>query len=184
MNRQDKLAIALVIGVIALVWLLAHVPAAQSYVTPTWTVPPSAVMPIAGEQQVAKSPPQWSARQLAASPAASPRPEQPLPPAVGRASATPSHTLAELVATGTASWYDAGPGWYAALPGPWRAGRTVTVCGPAACASAPIVTSCVCGTHVIDLSPSLWERVAGMNTAERWRYGVVSVSIVIEGGAK
>jgi hypothetical protein len=198
---SDRRAIALVVGVIAIVWLLAHVPAAQSYVTPQWTVPPSAVMPITGPTKVPES---VSGYQL---PSPTPRPTQPLssaetkggtssdarlattdnrrpattPPAQ-RASGSGAHSLAELTATGTASWYDNGSGYYAALPGPWRAGRTVTVCGPAQCVTAPVVTSCVCGTHVIDLSPSLWERVAGMSTAERWKFGVVSVSIVIEGG--
>ena len=96
--------------------------------------------------------------------------------------AAASHSLAELVATGTASFYDDGPGLYAALPGPWRPGRWVRVCGAAQCVQAPVVTSCVCGTHVIDLSPQLWERVSGLDTAHRWQVGVTTVSITIEGG--
>jgi hypothetical protein len=104
MTRSDRRAVALVVGLIAIVWLLAHVPAAQSYVTPTWTVPPSAVAAIG---------------------VGSPAPVlelQPSPSASGNL--PPSGSISDLVSVGTASWYDNGAGYYAALPGPWRAART------------------------------------------------------------
>jgi hypothetical protein len=186
----------------------------DSHQTPAWTVPPSAIRAIttpSGEQQTdpaaecpqatvcagiaSKAPDVPGARVIAsvASPrlprgTAEPMPalklgRDPLPTSTPPGAAA-SHSLAELVATGTASFYDDGPGLYAALPGLWRAGRWVRVCGMAQCVSARVVTSCVCGTHVIDLSPQLWERVSGLDTAHRWQIGVTSVSITIEGVTK
>jgi hypothetical protein len=199
MTRPQRLAwLALWLVVGALMWALlirGAVAVVDSHQTPAWTVPPSAIRAIttpSGEQSYSTQPPWLDSTALAsASPrlprgTAEPMPaltlgREPLPTSTPTVAAA-SHSLAELVATGTASFYDDGPGLYAALPGPWRAGRWVRVCGAAQCVSAPVVTSCVCGTHVIDLSPQLWERVSGLDTAHRWQIGVTSVSLVIEGG--
>ncbi len=164
--------------------LLMLVAVADSHSPQAWTVPPSAIHAIT----TASSPPERATPTVNRLPrgigaeADHEAPTAPTMAVLATARPAASHSLAELVRVGTASFYDAGPGMYAALPGPWRAGRWVQVCGPAKCVTAPVVTSCVCGTHVIDLSPSLGEAVAGMNTAERWRYGVTPVSLVIEGG--
>ena len=185
MTRTDRLAVALAIAVIVAIALLARVEPTNSRQTPAWTVPPSAITMTWSSPELAPAPtairlPRWSGAEADQSPAATheaPAVSTALPAARPAA----SHSLAELVATGTASFYDAGSGLCAALPGPWRAGRWVRVCGMAQCVQAAVVTSCVCGTHVIDLSPQLWERVSGLDTAHRWQFGVTTVSLVIEG---
>ena len=59
--------------------------------------------------------------------------------------------------TGIASWYDNGPGIYAAAGpalrvGHWR-GRTVQVCA-SRCVTLRLVDYCACPKRVIDLSPA------------------------------
>jgi hypothetical protein len=199
-SRTERGALVVALATIAGLLLVALLAVrTDSHQTPAWTVPPSAIRAIttpSGEQSYSTQPPWLDSTALAsASPRLprgigteadqSPVATHDVPAVVNRpptARPAASHSLAELVATGTASFYDAGPGLYAALPGPWRAGRWVRVCGAAQCVSAAVVTSCVCGTHVIDLSPQLWERVSGLDTAHRWQFGVTTVAITIEGG--
>jgi hypothetical protein len=108
-------------------------------------------------------------------------------PTTGMRPASAKAPLPALVRSGIASFYDDGPGFYAALPGPWRAGRWVAVCGfedsTARCETAPVITSCLCRgdgePKIIDLSPALMERIAGWTAAERRLYGVVRVTVQV-----
>lgn len=103
-----------------------------------------------------------------------------LAPAVVMATSGPSSgpTSTPGIRFGIASWYDAGAGLYAALPGPWRAGRHVLVCGPdRSCLSLPVVTSCGCpGGRLIDLSADAFRRFAPLSA------GLVRVSVEVLGG--
>lgn len=112
------------------------------------------------------------------------------------ASGTPSPAVVQRIPVarppatlvGWASFYDAGPGEYAALPGfrTSQLGMHVVVCafpdGRANCITAAVVTSCGCKgppRKIIDLSPALFEAVSGMTAAERWIYGVVRVTVQV-----
>lgn len=112
------------------------------------------------------------------SPGYTPATPTPAPPAPRVEPPYPIHGV-----TGRASYYDDGPGLYAALPGPWSRGRWITVCATTdrtRCASAPVITSCGCHTNeasakIVDLSPDLMRAITGW---ERWQlpvYGVVQV---------
>ena len=195
MTRGDRLLLVLALAALLVAFLLAHVAPTDSHSPQAWSVPPSAIVPIVGEPAVS-APPVLGAvipsrlgladdQDFGGHSTDASRSHrlgtQSIAPGSPTPSVRPSHSLAELVRVGTASWYDAGSGLYAALPGPWRAGRWVTVCAMHACVTAPVVTSCVCGSHVIDLSPQLWEAVSGFGTADRWRLGVVPVSLTIGG---
>ncbi len=76
---------------------------------------------------------------------------------------------------GTATWYDNGPGLYAAAgpglrTGHWR-GRVVSVCDPAACVTVRLTDWCACPHHLIDLSPSAFSSLAPLSR------GVVGVVV-------
>lgn len=84
---------------------------------------------------------------------------------------------------GPASWFNAGPGWYAAVPG-YIDGTVMTavVCtfpdGKANCLSLPIVSSCQCFRHtpaekVVDLSPAAFAQFAPLSR------GVVMVTVTV-----
>lgn len=67
---------------------------------------------------------------------------------------------------GTASWYDNGPGLYAAAGpalrvGDWR-GRTVTVCADS-CVTLKLVDWCACPHRVIDLSADAFRQLAPLS---------------------
>ncbi len=158
----------------------------DAHVTPAWTVPPSAITTTWSAPERTPTPtlirlPRGTGTEADQSPAATHE-----VPAVSTALATArpaaAHPRAALVATGTASCYPAGPGRYAALPGPGRAGRWVRVCSMHACRVAPVVTTCGCAgppPKVIDLSPQLWEAISGFTSADRWRLGVIPVSVTV-----
>lgn len=91
---------------------------------------------------------------------------------------TPRPSGAAVSVSGFASWYDAGPGLYAALPGPWRPHRRILVCGPdGECVGGiPVVTSCGCpGGRMVDLSRDLFMRFAPLSQ------GLVRVTMVVFG---
>ena len=85
-----------------------------------------------------------------------------------RPPATPAVTPALLsggvgVVRGVASWYDAGPGMYAAVPG-YRGPETITACDrPGHCLSLPVVTSCWCRGRLVDLSPAAFRYFAPLS---------------------
>lgn len=89
-------------------------------------------------------------------------------PAPGVTGGTPQPTgeLGTAIATGTASWYDDGPGLYAAMTG-WRFGQKpypVRVCRGATCVIVT-VRDCLCGRsdRLIDLSPEAFSRLANLS---------------------
>lgn len=91
---------------------------------------------------------------------------------------TPRPSGPGVSVSGIASWYDAGPGLYAALPGPWMPHRKLLVCGPdgECLGGIPVVTSCGCpGGRVVDLSPGLFARFAPVSA------GLVRVTMVVFG---
>lgn len=76
-------------------------------------------------------------------------------------------------ATGWATWYDDGPGWYAAVPS-WRHGDepyAIQVCRadrPATCTHVLVRDFCACGDRrgeptVVDLSPSAFRELAPLS---------------------
>ena len=76
---------------------------------------------------------------------------------------------------GTASWYDNGPGLYAAAGpalrvGDWRQ-RTVQVCA-SSCVTLRLVDYCACPKRVIDLSPAAF-RATGTPLSR----GLVTVTV-------
>lgn len=94
---------------------------------------------------------------------------------------TPSGASRPAAVVGTASWFDAGPGHYAALPG-YHAGTVVrlVVCGSegdrSTCLTVAVVTSCQCyvGTpseRIVDLSRDAFAQLAPLSR------GLVRVSI-------
>lgn len=86
-----------------------------------------------------------------------------------RVEAVTSADLAPRVLVGLASWYDAGPGIYAAMPG-YRDGTRVwvTVSRGSLSVRVRVVTQCGCYRHrsdarIIDLSPSAFRRLAPLS---------------------
>lgn len=73
----------------------------------------------------------------------------------------------DAIMSGQASWYNAGPGLYAAVPG-FRAGHpyTATVRRGNRTVHVRVVTSCGCPHHrIIDLSPLAFTRLGGSLSA-------------------
>lgn len=108
----------------------------------------------------------------------------PSPAALRRPSADPTAAVVHAGdIEGLASWYvwPGHDGLYAALPGPWKPGRTVMVCGPdSECfGGIPVVTSCGCpGGRVIDLSPTAFGRLAPLAV------GLTRVTLTVLGGSE
>lgn len=75
---------------------------------------------------------------------------------------------AHRVITGTASWYNDGPGLYAAAGpalrhGDWR-GSEVRVCNGSACVTVTLSDWCQCyGTRLVDLSHEAFARLAPLS---------------------
>lgn len=101
--------------------------------------------------------------------------------------ATVSHGKPAGGQAGTASYYDDGPGLYAALPG-WtklHGATLIVVCADVGiwrCATAPVITSCGCDgppPKIVDLSPDLFELISGWTPAEREVHGVVHVVVQV-----
>lgn len=115
-------------------------------------------------------------------------PSTPTPPKSGP-SATPRPTPTTRPAggigdtagalRGQATWYDDGPGLYAAAGPKLRAlipgylGRYVEVCARGVCLRLRLVTSCWCvpNSRIVDLSPEAFSRLAPLSQ------GIVSVSV-------
>lgn len=96
---------------------------------------------------------------------------------------SPAPTIVPTPRTGVASWYDDGPGMYAALPGFVASTHEwASVCAfggeRTTCITVPVVTSCQCyvGTphaRLIDLSPDAFARLAPLSQ------GLVRVTVEI-----
>jgi rare lipoprotein A (peptidoglycan hydrolase) len=92
-------------------------------------------------------------------------------------------TEAAKVRTGLATWYDDGPGLYAAAGpglriGDWR-GRRVSVCSDGQCVTVQLTDWCACGDRhgqptLLDLSADAFRRLAPLSR------GVIAVSVLTD----